>query len=164
MFNRILIAVNDSDPANLALEAGAQLAAQLGATVGVVHVVVPAFVYTPDVAIADDRILTELRREGRDLLRRAAARIPPSVRCEQFMTEGDPADRIVDAADQFGADLIVLGTHGRGRISQFFLGSTAEAVIRRATCPVLVARPRRAHAPADVGHSAPAPAPPNPVR
>jgi Ala-tRNA(Pro) deacylase len=43
----------------------------------------------------------------------------------------------VQAAHDWGADLIVIGTHGRGRFSSFILGSTAEAVIRRATCPVL---------------------------
>jgi nucleotide-binding universal stress UspA family protein len=143
VIKKILIAVNDSDPATQAAQAGAELAVQLGASVALVHVVIPAMVYMPEVAIADERILDDLRIEARNFLLNSAAKLPQSLPSEWFMPEGDPAAEIVDVAEQWGADLIVMGTHARGRLAQLVLGSTAEAVVRHASCPVMVVHPQR---------------------
>lgn len=56
------------------------------------------------------------------------------------MREGKPPDEIVIAAQEWSADLIVIGTHGRRGQQRLLVGSTAAAVIRRAWCPVLAAR------------------------
>jgi nucleotide-binding universal stress UspA family protein len=53
---------------------------------------------------------------------------------------GEPVAEIVAEADECGANLIVMGTHGRGRVSQLVLGSTAEGVVRMAPCPVMTIR------------------------
>ncbi len=50
----------------------------------------------------------------------------------------DPANSICDYARKHDVDLVVMGTHGRGRLAHFFLGSVAEKVLRCAICPVLV--------------------------
>lgn len=55
--------------------------------------------------------------------------------------EGDPGETIVTAADSERADLIVVGTHGRGSIGRFLIGSVSDYVVRHAHCPVLVVRP-----------------------
>jgi len=55
---------------------------------------------------------------------------------------GHPIDEILGLADDVGADLIVIGSHGRTGLRRLFLGSTSEAVVRRAKCPVVVARPK----------------------
>lgn len=55
--------------------------------------------------------------------------------------EGDPGETIVTAADSEHADLIVVGTHGRGSIGRFLIGSVSDYVVRHAHCPVLVVRP-----------------------
>jgi universal stress protein A len=55
---------------------------------------------------------------------------------------GDPADAIVREANQIGADLIVMGTHGRTGLQHVLLGSVAEKVVRHAACPVLTVRQR----------------------
>ncbi|MEA2578125.1 MAG: hypothetical protein QOD78_1713 [Chloroflexota bacterium] len=54
---------------------------------------------------------------------------------------GDPGESIVSAAEAEGVDLVVVGTHGRGTIGRFILGSVSDHVVRNAPCPVLVVRP-----------------------
>lgn len=54
--------------------------------------------------------------------------------------EGDPAEAVLEAAQAEGADVIVLGSHGRGRLGRLILGSTSKRVAEGARCPVLVVR------------------------
>jgi len=56
---------------------------------------------------------------------------------------GHPVEEILDLAKEVGADLIVVGSHGRTGLRRLFLGSVSEAVVRHALCPVMVARPKR---------------------
>jgi nucleotide-binding universal stress UspA family protein len=56
---------------------------------------------------------------------------------------GAPAEEIVRLTQEFGFDLLVMGTHGRSGVRHLALGSVAEAVIRAAPCPVLVIRSAR---------------------
>lgn len=64
----------------------------------------------------------------------------PAVPCTHRLTIGDPASEIVRIASEAGAGMIVLGTHGRTGMTRMLMGSVAEAVVRRAPCPVLVYR------------------------
>jgi nucleotide-binding universal stress UspA family protein len=61
----------------------------------------------------------------------------PSIRFEHKLLEGDPATTIVQTAEDENADFIVIGTHGRTGLTRLLMGSVAEAVVRRAKCPVL---------------------------
>jgi nucleotide-binding universal stress UspA family protein len=63
-----------------------------------------------------------------------------SVPFTHRLTMGDPAGEIVRIAEDEGAELIVLGTHGRTGVTRLLMGSVAEVVVRRAPCPVLVYR------------------------
>jgi nucleotide-binding universal stress UspA family protein len=81
-------------------------------------------------------------RPGRiedDLLAKLKSLKPddPAVRVEYQVEEGWPAEAILGVADRIGADLIVMGTHGRGGAARMLMGSVAEKVNRKATCPVL---------------------------
>lgn len=58
----------------------------------------------------------------------------------EFLVEGAPAAEIVKAALEWPADLVVIGSHGRGGLQRAILGSVAKAGMRRAPCPVLVVR------------------------
>ena len=58
----------------------------------------------------------------------------------EFVVTGTPADEIVKAAKAWSADLIVIGTHGRGGVQRALLGSVADGVMRNAPCPVLIIR------------------------
>ena len=77
-------------------------------------------------------------RMGLDLLREfvAGRSLPAGV--EPRVRVGEAAHEIVDEAAEWEADLVVLGTHGRGGVRRMLLGSVAEAVVRSAPCPVLV--------------------------
>lgn len=64
----------------------------------------------------------------------------PAVGFTHRLTMGDPAGEIVRIAEEEQATMIVLGTHGRTGMTRLLMGSVAEAVVRRAPCPVLVYR------------------------
>jgi nucleotide-binding universal stress UspA family protein len=61
----------------------------------------------------------------------------PDVAYEHRLITGDPSTAVARLAESEGVDLIIMGTHGRTGISRLLMGSVAEAVVRRAPCPVL---------------------------
>lgn len=63
-----------------------------------------------------------------------------SIAVEHLVKDGDPASEILQCARALNADLIVLGTHGRSGMGRLLLGSVAEKVVRRASCPVLTVK------------------------
>ena len=63
------------------------------------------------------------------------------LKVEEVIGHGDAAAEIVRIADEQGADLIVISSHGRTGLGRIIFGSTAEAVVRHARCPVLVVKP-----------------------
>lgn len=85
--------------------------------------------------------LTQLEPEGyRARLRAELEQIQPPdprVRLDYLLAEGDPANEIVRAAATQQCGLIVLATHGRTGLQRLLMGSVAEQVSRKATCPVL---------------------------
>lgn len=138
-FGRVMIAVDKSQTADRALSVGTEFVARLApdVAVGLLHVVDLSKGFTPELGIYDDRVVSTLRVEAAELLQRCHQRLPAGVTVLRIIREGDPAAEIVAAADEWRADLIVLGAHARGPVGRFLLGSTAEAVVRRAHCPVL---------------------------
>ena len=85
----------------------------------------------------------EARRHAeRELLEFLRAEVPPTA-SEPRLRRGDAAFEIVDEARAWGADLLVLGTHGRRGPERFLLGSVAETVLRYAPCAALVIPPLR---------------------
>jgi nucleotide-binding universal stress UspA family protein len=98
---------------------------------------------TPVFPIADGGafpVVMEMPRE--ELLKDLNKMRPPdaAVSVERVLVEGDPAFEILRAADAYNADLIVMGTHGRGGLSRLVMGSVAEAVSRKSNYPVLTVR------------------------
>jgi nucleotide-binding universal stress UspA family protein len=74
---------------------------------------------------------------ARALVERARA---AGVSATYLVWEGDPAESVLEAASAEGVDVIVLGSHGRGRIGRLILGSVSTRVTDGARCPVLVVR------------------------
>jgi len=87
--------------------------------------------------------LEEAAKRGRELVDRVAQTLRSAGRrIETAVVHGDVREAIVDRAAQWGADLIVLGSHGRRGASHFLLGSVAESVARHAPCSVKIVRLR----------------------
>jgi nucleotide-binding universal stress UspA family protein len=82
--------------------------------------------------------LDKLRVEAETRL--ASTPRPGDIETQGVIAEGDPVTEILRAAAEERADFIVLGTHGRTGLTRLLMGSVAENVIRRATCPVLAAK------------------------
>jgi nucleotide-binding universal stress UspA family protein len=90
--------------------------------------------------------LTDRRVEAEHLLSKLI-RTRGDVAVERLVTAGEPVSEIIRVAAAKGADLIVVGTHGKTGVHRWLMGSVAENVLRRAPCPVLAAkRPMREEA------------------
>lgn len=140
-FEKILIAVDESTFAARAADAGMDLALQLGAEVAFVTVVDSGSItYDPNSDIPPDEWLAMLKADSKNLLKAFASRraiAPPPL---EFLEVGKPEAKIVEAARNWPADLIVMGTHGRNAIANILLGSVAQGVLHHAPCPVMVLR------------------------
>jgi len=145
-FKRILIAIDESTFAAHAADVGADLASQLGAEIGFITVVDPAEArYAGDSGVSAGEWLAFLKRDAKSLLNAFVARrtmTPPPL---QFLEDGKPAAKIVDAATNWPADLIVMGTHGRNAVANVLLGSVAQGVLHHAPCPVMILRAQHGH-------------------
>lgn len=140
-FRKILVAVDESAFAARAADVGFELARSLGAEVAIIHVVDPAVdAYAPEGGIPLSQLVTLAQQDGRRLLGAFAQRAALQPAPHEFIHVGKVATEIVKAANDWPADLIVIGSHGRGGIDRLLLGSVAEAVMRHAACPVLVVR------------------------
>jgi nucleotide-binding universal stress UspA family protein len=105
------------------------LAAETGARVGLVHVLDVSRGFSPEFGFVDEAAVARLRPFGEELLDRAAAAVSEAgVPVDRIVHEGDPPHEIVAAADRWGADLLVVGTHGHGRLARLLNGYVPAAV------------------------------------
>jgi nucleotide-binding universal stress UspA family protein len=134
---RILLALDKSEPARWAFSVGLKIAQEMSAKLLLVNVFVPATSIAGDLPAKLEQLDTIHRQESQELLEDYRQKLPPSVQSEVSVREGPPAEEIVEAAKVLDADLIVMGTRSRSRTARVFLGSVADAVVRRAMCPVV---------------------------
>jgi universal stress protein A len=142
---KILVAVDDGPIAARAAELGIELAQALGGEVAFVHAIDVESPHLTDSGITEDQVTAWASRSNRELLEKFSQRASPKLTAPplEFARIGKPAVEIVKAADEWGADLVVIGSHGREGISRVLLGSVAESVLRHAGRPVLVVRAKR---------------------
>ena len=145
MYHRILAPVDGSETSQRGLEEAVRLAKTLQAQLKLVHVVdESALTLNPEVTTATTPLIDEFIAGGKEVLAASAALAQKlGVTVETALHEnlsGRVADVVLDEAKKWGADLIVMGTHGRRGIRHVVLGSDAEAVVRSANVPVLLVR------------------------
>ena len=139
-FKRILIAVDDSPIAARAANVGFDLTRAVQGDVALITVVDPSANSLPESGIPAADQIAFAEEDAKRLLTEIGARSDMQPRPLAFTAVGKPADKIVDAARDWPADLIVLGSHGRGGVRRLVLGSVAEAVMRHAPCPLFIVR------------------------
>ena len=137
-YQKVLVAVDDSEPSMKAAEHGVQLSQQLGAELAVVIVIDSSKVNaeTESGALVQDQV-SMLKIEAGGTLDRIAKKFP-DCSFERFIPEGKPSQGIVDIANEWQADLIVMGTQGKTGLKRLLMGSTAENIIRLSNMPILV--------------------------
>jgi nucleotide-binding universal stress UspA family protein len=114
-----------------------RLAALAGNRLVILHVINPTIAVTPELMYVTDEVRASMCKHADELLTTAGALVPADVPAETLVREGNAAEEIVAAAKEWEAELVVLGTRGRGRLAAFLLGSTADQVVRGAHCPVV---------------------------
>lgn len=151
MYSKILVAVDDSAYAGRALAHALDLARESGAALRVVHVVDMGLApVAPELGIDTRARAVALRVEGQAAIDAAMAAVREAgLEAEPLLLETmtpteSVAQVIVEAAVDWAADLLVLGTHGRSGIERLVLGSVADGVVRRSPVPVLLMPPRAA--------------------
>ena len=138
---RILVPTDFSDDGKTALQYAVAFADQFGAAVELLHVLEPvppgallSYISLEDLKkgmLADaEKNIEELHSEWDDY----------AFPVKRTVVDGHPFVEIIKHAKEGDADMIIMGTHGRGAIAHMLLGSVAEKVVRTASCPVLTVR------------------------
>ena len=145
MYNKILVPVDGSETSRLGLQHAILLAKDQKAVLRVLHVVHDYWVADGlEGLVRSEELLKELRERGQAILNDAASSArkegiePEKVSIETLM--GPVGAAIAEYAEQWPADLIVMGTHGRRGIRRLVMGTDAEYVVRTAPVPVLLVR------------------------
>jgi nucleotide-binding universal stress UspA family protein len=139
MYRNIVTAYDGSDGAHAALEVAARLASTDGASLTLVHSVTRPVGMDPPISSKPD---PEQVAEGRHLVERAIADLDPELGASPWIVSGPAGEAVLVVAEEIGADLIVTGSRGRGRLTRAVLGSVSSHLVHNAGCDVLVVHPR----------------------
>jgi nucleotide-binding universal stress UspA family protein len=142
-FEKILTAIDFSESSDFAFEYALTLARQFQAELTVMHVInepvdLRGF-YVPHISF--EQLEKEIEEGAEKMMEKfCQTRMGDFTRYTTAVVAGIPYEEILRKAEETGASLIVLGTHGRTGIDHLIFGSTAERVVRSAACPVLTIR------------------------
>ncbi len=151
MYQRIFVAVDGSETSRHAFESALALTRSEHATLRAFYVVENAALYYNVPGYDPSVLRQQLITQGGDLTREFAqqmrdAGVAGDVITGEASTLADVSSLILGASKEYGADLLVLGTHGRRGFKRLVLGSIAEQCLRQATLPVLLIPSAAAHA------------------
>lgn len=131
----ILVPLDFSGQSRQALRYAVPLAQKFSARIHLVHVLRP-------LAKADQADLPRLKQAALNRLGEMSGQLPPRTRSGNAVLTGNPAEEILGLAAKNNIDLIVLTTKGRRGLKRALVGSTAEHIMRHASCPVMSVRRR----------------------
>lgn len=134
MYDRILLPTDGSEGSQVAVETAIEYATAFDATLDVLYVIDERYV-----AGEYDIVVEEAEKRGETALDEAAALAESAgVTVERHLRRGSPHEEILDAITDYGADVVVMGTHGRTGLDRFVhLGSVTERVVRHARVDVV---------------------------
>lgn len=137
MTARIVVGVDGSAHSRRALAHAVAEARLRGATVDAVYAYAPPVYWSaPEFGVLIPRPESEVVEDATQLLDRELAQVPHDVVVAPVVVEGPAARALLETAH--GADLLVVGSRGRGGFLGLLLGSTSHQVVTHATCPVVV--------------------------
>ena len=136
----VVVGYDGSEQSDVALRRAIEEAGLREAELHVVHVVdvTPAVLHLPGGVAVNTADVADAKR--REVWERAVALIDSGGSIKQVDRNGYPADALVDYCTEIGADLLVMGTRGRGRLASTFLGSTSLRALEQAECDVMIAK------------------------
>ncbi len=136
---KIVIAYDGSEQADKALREASDIAGRtVGASISIVTVV-------PDLCLGDvsaiecEAIMKVMDADAKGSVKKANERLAAKgITAEHIIRHGNPSEEILRAADEIGANLIVIGSHGKHAAERFFFGSVSRRVMEHCKCNVLV--------------------------
>ncbi|HEY5593892.1 MAG TPA: universal stress protein [Nitrospiria bacterium] len=145
--HRILLATDFSDFSNEALDYAVYLSRGFGADLYLLHVFEPPFFSHSGVSLnvrpEVHQWIMEVKQEAQEKLGKLAEEVRHhGAKVHPIFKEGTPFVEILKVAGEIPADLIVLGTHGRTGLTHVLMGSVAERIVRKSSCPVFTVRPK----------------------
>lgn len=138
---KLLLATDLTEASASATDEAFELATRLDASLLVVSVIDPGSLLMPGgrFRVRVDQVRERREQLAQELVERGRA---DGIDVSFLIWTGDPGDMIVEAATAEHADMVLVGSHGRGTVGRLLLGSVSEHVVRNAPCPVLVVRAR----------------------
>ncbi|WP_415380898.1 universal stress protein [Halosimplex sp. TS25] len=138
MYDTILLPFDGSEGAATVLHHASEIAHWADATIQVLYV---ADTTRDSVTVVDGETVDVLERKGEDIVEESAKTLHTlGVPCDTDVVQGNPAPTIVDYAERYDQDLVVMPTHGREGLSRYLNGSVSEKVVRLSSAPVLTVR------------------------
>lgn len=143
MFKTILFATDFSESSDHAFQYALSLARKFESRLGIIHVISEPVdlrgFYVPHISF--DKLEEEIEQGALKMMEKfCRTHVHDYAKVESFVVPGIPYDEIIKKAEEIGADLIVVGTHGRTGLDHVLFGSTAEKVVRKSTIPVMTIR------------------------
>lgn len=138
VYQKVLISVDNSEISSKVAEYGLKLASQLGANIAIVFV---ADIEKANIDYETGRVpqhqIVKLEKEANAAIDRIIQEFP-NVTFERYIPAGIPSKEILNIANNWKADLIVMGTHGKTGLKRLLMGSTAENTLRSSNIPILI--------------------------
>ncbi len=142
----ILLPTDFSECGNYALSYAASLARTFGASIICINVIEPIVPTVGYSGMTEPLPIADITEQLEDSAERELPKLAECDECagldvEELVVHGEAASEIVRVAKERDVDLIVISSHGRTGLGRILFGSTAESVVRHASCPVLVVKP-----------------------
>lgn len=147
---KILLATDGSEYSNYAAESVSKRPWESGSEIEIVYVIEPFQPYTTEIYTLSDEFWDKMRAASEEQAESAikSARtcfeaVPPAISVSSKVLTGNPRNSILDEAEAWGADLIVVGSHGYTGLKRMLLGSVSHAIASHAHCSVEIVRKRQ---------------------
>ena len=144
MFNKILVPLDFSDYTDEIMNVAVQIAEKFSSTIHLLHVIPNMDYFTPyESFLSAENLISvqrDIEREVEKDMEEVAKKIK-DIPITKVIHTGVISLEITDYVRSEKIDLVVMGTHGRGGLEHILIGSVAEKVVRKSSCPVLTIRP-----------------------